>query len=167
MEHDIYHEQYELTLLGTFCVPGITPDICVYIHSHSVLSGEDDNCPHAAEEEKGPWRGSLSPWTESQELKPGRSAFAHPCPHHSHSSFRCLFASDITSYTPRSSCTFLWKTWLWVSMAAQKMYFQSHFCKPYFAPDKWALSKRNTLRMPTESLLTRANKLPALTFIFY
>lgn len=74
------------------------------------------------------------------------------------------------------SCTFLQKAGLGMSLAAQKVYFRAALAKlhlqvankecNFFAPNNWAPSIRNPLRMPTESLLTRANKLPALACIF-
>lgn len=36
----------------------------------------------------------------------------------------------------------------------------------FFGPDNWAPFRRNPPGMSTESLLTRADKLPALTFVF-
>lgn len=36
----------------------------------------------------------------------------------------------------------------------------------FFGPDNWAPFRRNPPGMSTESLLTRADKLPGLTFVF-
>lgn len=169
---------------GTFCVL----NICVYMHSHVILrksqSGEDDNFPHVAEEGGEAWRGSCSHEQGNKESEPGQVALTAtsctvaplPCSHCSHSCFGCFFFFYITFYPLGSVCRGLWNPGLWVSMGVQKRHFQSCSCTPHFAgsqwrmycfaPENWAPPQRTPLRMPTETLLTTANKSPAFAFIF-
>lgn len=97
------------------------------------------------------------------------TAASHPIPTVPIAVLVASFLFDTTSSTPGSVCTFLEKTGPAASTHVQKMHtFRAALANlsvqgaieecNFFAPDNWAPSKRNPLRMPTESLLTRANK---------
>lgn len=89
-------------------MPGTVLSMCVYAHARVFLrtsqSGEDDNCPCVAEEEKEAWRamsGQGGPGTELGQaafLPPhDTGSFTSPCPHHSRSCFTCSFSLALRS----------------------------------------------------------------------
>lgn len=159
---------------------GTILNICIYVYSHVILrksqSGKDDNCPYIAEENEA-WRGEQG--SQQSELgqiilpKLRRQLCLVPIPTVPAAVSGAPFSLTSHSTLPEAcahSCRKRHYAWAWLckrctvdraALANLRLQVADEECN-FFAPDNWAPPERNPLRMPTESLLMRANKLPAL-----